>query len=107
MTGGAKSASVIAGPASGLGASRRISRTGSESRSTTSPVPRCAGAAAVMPKKGSPANSSASGTATKETGLNRCSTAKASAVARVSLAMTATRTTGPSPTQSQARSSTG
>ena len=89
-----------------FGKSRAAICTGSASRSTFSPFSSKVAASLVGPNHGSPLKSPGAGWPTKETGLKRCSVAKASASSSVSRARTATLTFAPVPDQSKTRSST-
>ena len=89
-----------------FGKSRAAICTGSASRSTFSPFSSKVAASLVGPNHGSPLKSPGVGWPTKETGLKRCSVAKASASSSVSRARTATLTFAPVPDQSKTRSST-
>ena len=91
----------------GAGPSRPTTRTGSASRSTVSSLANSDCDRVEVPKNGSPANVPSSGTATKDTGLNRWLRAKVSASSSVSFARTATCRPASASLQSKANSSSG
>jgi len=93
-------------PGCDFGRSRGVTCTASASRSTFSLFSKSVSDSFVGPNHGSPLKSPCAGWPTKDTGLKRCSAAKASASSSVSRGTTATCTFDPLPDQSNTRSST-